>query len=522
MIAMDSTQAIALFEAGRYREVLDVVEALIDDAEEPGELYYVGGCASLALGDIEGAVDYFRLASSFQPQDARVWLGLGRATKASGAIQEAIGYFERAVALQPGAPNLAALALALLRGGDVTGAAEAGRRACELDPSCVEALHHRGLAERELGDIRAAKDCFERALAVRPDLIEVRSALAHALRDMGRSTEALAHYDAVLARDPDFIDASINRAHLLLMDERYGEGWDAYEARAAFPDVPKPPPGLPRWEGQPGLHVLVYGEQGIGDQVMFASCLPDVAARARALSMACHPKLVSLFARSFSGMSVRSRDKPEAWAPEGAQAAIALGSLPRIFRRTKGTFPAHCGYLAAAPADVGAWRDRFGKGGEGPRIGLSWRGGSLQTRGHLRSIDPALLGVLAGMGAARWFSLQYGDASEDCTVIRRAGLEIGRWPEIEADLDSCAAAIAALDIVITIDNTVAHLAGALGKPVWILLPPGPEWRYGFQRESLPWYPQARLLRRREGESWEPVLATTATSVAAWRAGAAAG
>lgn len=520
MSMVEDSKARVLLDSGRYREALGVLESLIDESDEPGELYYWAAHASLALGDASGASDYFLLASTFLPQEARVWLGLGRAAKASGAMKEAVGYFERAAALQPDAPTLAALGLAQLRAGSIESGAAACERACTLDPDCVEAWHHRGLVERERGGVDAARGYFERALSLRPELIEVRSALAHALRDLGRSAEALAHYDAVLQRDPGFVDALLNRSQLLLMEERYGEGWDAYDARLAFPDAPRSPVALPAWAGQPGARVLVYGEQGIGDQVMFASCLPDLAARASAVTLVCHPKLVTLFQRSFGGMVVHSRDEPAAMAAREFQAAVALASLPRIFRRSRDAFPRHGGYLAATPEDTARWSDRFAKGPPGPRIGLCWRGGSLQTRGHLRSILPEHLSPLAGAGAVRWISLQYGDSAADCTAIRRAGLAIDRWPEIESDLEACTAAIAALDLVITIDNTIAHLAGALGKVAWILLSNAPEWRYGLERDALPWYPQARLFRQRQGDTWAPVLAAVASALKAGRAGEA--
>ena len=201
--------------------------------------------------------------------------------------------------------------------------------------------------------------------------------------------------------------------------------------------------------------------------------------------------------------------------PVDAQCAVSIASLPKTFRRSPEAFPRRA-YLRADPNQAALWRSRFHDAGGRTSIGLAWRGGTLPTRGHLRSIVPAEFRAFSGIDPVRFVSLQYGDAAADLDVLREAGLQIDRWPEIETDLEACAAAIDALDLVISIDNTVAHLAGALGKQVWILLIAGAEWRYGFPGESMPWYPCARLFRQREGEGWSPVLDAVARELRALR------
>jgi tetratricopeptide (TPR) repeat protein len=540
MSGASTERGIALYESGRYGDALALFETLIEESSAPGEACYWAGLAARQLARHDDAIDHLYLASHYLAGELRVWkalagtlklvarpeealeayreaerltaddaevqAGIARILKGVGKLAEALPHFARAVELDPAsAVHRAMWALALLRDGQIEQAARVCAEACERDPRCVEAWHHAGLIERELGKMTQARQRFEHALTLRPEALEIRSAYANTLRDLGCFGEALAQYDRVLARDPGLNEAQLNRAYLKLMTGRYADGWDEYEQRLGFGSVPPPPVTLPRWRGESGARVLVYGEQGLGDEIMFASCLPDLIARSERVSFACHARLVALFRRSFPSVDIHSA-RDAAQAARGAQCIAAIGSLPAVFRRSRDAFPdGPRAYLSAAPDAVAAWQARFG-GAQGElRVGISWRGGSRQTRGHLRSIAPLALAVLGVVRPIRWISLQYGDAQADYRELSAAGLRIERFAEIESDIDACAAAIGALDLVISIDNTVAHLAAALGRPLWIALAAGPEWRYGIEGGSLPWYPGARLFRQREGEGWQAVL-----------------
>ncbi len=537
--AKQAAEAIALYHGGRFREALAGFEALIDASPEPGVHCYWAGLCARALGEPDDAADHLVLAAHHLPQDERVWLALGEALLGAGRMEEAldalregagvasdpvphlrasatalkqlgrpddaVAMLAKVVAARPeDALHRSVLALALLRAGRIDAAYAEAAAALRLDADCAEACHHAGLIEREMGNLPAALALFEHAFELRPEAPEVRAALAHVLRDLGRVDEALAHYDAVLERHPGFADAELNRAYLMLMLGRYAEGWDAYECRYSFPGFLPAPAGLAPWSGRSDEPVLVFGEQGIGDQVMFASCLPDLCAHASQVTIACNPRLSGILARSFPRATVRADSSPLE-APRRMGAAVSIASLPRHFRRSPGDFPAHGGYLRADAKRVAQWTARIGGAPGMRRVGLAWRGGSHQTRGHLRSIAPRTVAMLSGVPGVTWVSLQYGDASADLGARGESGMPVARWVAIEQDLEDCAAAIMALDLVIAIDNTVAHLVGALGKPVWILVSCGAEWRYGLQGETMPWYPSARLFRQQPGEGWEPVL-----------------
>ncbi len=550
MVSTTPEDSIALgkqaMREGRFAEGIAKLEVALEQHPD-GAIHRLLARAREAAGDQEGAFDELQLALHLQPDDAetrvdlaerlllagrreealelcdrgiggarnaQLHLRLARCLKMLDRLPQAIEQYELALQSSPrDAGILSSLGLAQAASGAFAVAEASYARALESDPDCVEALHNLALLRREQGAVGAARDLFVRALELRPESIDTESALAHALRDLGHTEEALAIYRRVLARQPQPVDALLNFSYALLMSGQLAEGWDAYERRLTFPEPPvSVPPPAQRWEGEAAVAVHVVGEQGLGDQIMFASCLPDLLRRASQVSMTCAPKLERLFRRSFRAVEVRSRDSG---TPQGALWA-ALGSMPSYFRRRAGDFPATSRYLQADQDAVARWRERLDGLGPGPRIGLSWRGGTLRTRGHLRSIPVAAFAPLAGVSPATWISLQYGQVDEDAARLGEM-LGLRHWPEVGGDLDECAALIEALDLVVTIDTTAAHLAGALGQRVWILLSQAPEWRYGLDGAALPWYRSARLFRQPAAGDWRTVIDAVKRALVAERA-----
>ena len=271
-----------------------------------------------------------------------------------------------------------------------------------------------------------------------------------------------------------------------------------------FLDTNLPPRLLPfpPWRGG-SLHghtILVYAEQGVGDEIMFASCLPDLIKMGGRCIVECDPRLVRLFSRSFPDAHfVAASDMNDGeWLPKPSpiDLQVAAGDLPSHFRRQLGDFPHHVGYLQADPSRVEYWRAKLSALGPGLKIGISWRGGLKLSRAHLRSIPlDQLLPVLHQEGV-HFINLQYGPCSEEMNSIQRqAGISIHHWAEAHTDFDEMAALIVALDIVVSVCTTVIHLAGALGRPTWILVPAVPEWRYLNSGNHLPWYPSVKLFRQ---------------------------
>jgi hypothetical protein len=242
--------------------------------------------------------------------------------------------------------------------------------------------------------------------------------------------------------------------------------------------------------------VLVWGEQGLGDEIMFGSCLPDLVASGARCTLDCSPRLRPLFARSFP--QVRVAEHPI----DGIDCTMAIGSLPLLFRANADAFPRHNGYLRPDLGRVAAWREQLAALGDGLKVGLTWRGGLLRTGQKQRSLDPGELGALLRVPKVRWVSLQHGDTAAQLRQVQEAhGVSVASWDHALADLDETAALVSALDLVITVCSTVVHLTGALGRPAWVLTPSAPAWRYRRAGTRMPWYPSVLLYRQRVHGDW---------------------
>jgi tetratricopeptide (TPR) repeat protein len=375
-----------------------------------------------------------------------------------------------------------------------------------------------GLAAIAEEDYEAGAAALERAIPLAPDMVSVHLNLANAYLHLGRFDACRERLEWVIGREPRNFIARWDYAHLQLAARDFAAGWTNYEYRLQAQEGGALTGHHPPWRGEDlaGKTLLVLGEQGIGDQIMFASCLAEVAARARQCILVCEHRLVKLFARSFPEVVVRSPQSLTREELERADLEVQAGSLPGWFRRSAAAFPAHRGYLRADRDRVAYWRERVGAAGGGLRIGLSWRGGTAKTRSRLRSIPLAELAPVLAAPGARFVSLQYGDVAAELADFRRAsGIDVAAFPEAISDYDETAALVTALDLVVTVCTSIVHLTGALGRPVWVLVPSVPEWRYCLAGDTLPWYPSARLFRQQPGEPWSRAVAAVAAALAAW-------
>ena len=504
------------------RGQLDAAEKLLNEALDLdhsfAEAHFRLGWIHGRRGATEDAADCYNLAVHFDPAHVPARAALAALYGAQGRHAQAIEHYLRIVELRPGdAAAHTTLCLALHETADYERARHHGERAIAINPKLPEAHHNLGLVLRELGDPARAVQHFQQALDLNPRA-EMVAGLAHAYRDLGRLQEAIASYDRALRIKPDLGDAIINRAYAHLLKGDYGTGWTEFEERFRATGTKVREFGAPpRWNGETlqGKTILVHAEQGLGDEILFASCLPDLIAQAGRVIVECSHRLESLFRRSFPRAIVRGGKKDDAtdWimphAPVHFQ--LAIGSLPRWFRPDRAAFPAAGGYLLADPRGVDEWRTRLG--GKNKRaIGLSWRGGGPKTRGHLRSVALEMLNPLLEQDAV-FVSLQHGAEPQELEGARG---RVRVFPGVSENPDDLAALIVALDLVVSVDNTTVQLAGALGQAVWVLLSASPEWRYGSSGKTMPWYPSARLFRQGVDRSWEPVVEKVAAELTAWR------
>ena len=389
-------------------------------------------------------------------------------------------------------------------------------------PAVFEAQLLLGRAQQKLHAPELALECFETASRLRaddPDLYDFRGSL---YQELGRLPEAFADFDRALALRPVFALASFHLAMARLLVGDFERGWEGYELRRLSAEYASAPAGLPRWDGSPleGRTILVTREQGLGDEIMFASMLPQLLAQARACVVECDPRLVATFRRSFPAATVFGTEPcgglPQSISPSSIDVRIEAGSLAGLLRRRAADFPRRAGYLRADPARVARWRERLAGVGPGLKVGLSWTGGVRRTRRELRSLALEQLLPLLRTPGVRFVSLQYtAEARDDIEELRaRHGIQVEHWPEAIDDYDQTAALVCALDLVISVCTSLVHLGGALGRPVWVMAPVSPEWRYGLAGDSMPWYPSVRLFRQAAYRQWEPVIGAVAAELQA--------
>jgi tetratricopeptide (TPR) repeat protein len=510
----DAAQAAARFEQS------------IDAEPAPPE-------ASVALarlrdltGRTEDALDTLWLAVHRHPEHAAAWLELGRLLVRSGRLKEAEECLEHACTARPDwhepCVELARTRQRMRRYAD---AVPVFRRAIELGRCPPEVFNDLANCLVYLQRNDEALTMFEDLVRRYPHSLVARLGYANALFQLGQFDEAGVQYDLIRAREPENYFVHWNRSLLLLQRQAFDEGWRCYERRllTLTDNHPRVFP-FPRWRGEPlaGKTVLVYAEQGLGDEIMFASCLAELLAMAGRCIIECDPKLAAIFARSFPAATVVAAEKqtlPSWLAGLGeVDFQVAAGSLPGVFRRSVDRFPGRA-FLKPDPAKVARWRRELERLGGGPKVGISWRGGSVRTRTVARSIGLADWAPILDAPGCHFVSLQYGDVTEEVRELNAGGTRrVEVWQAALDDYDETAALVCALDLVVTVCTALVHLSGGLGRQAWVLVPSIPEWRYGLEGDRMPWYGSVELIRQRPGEPWRPTLERVGDRLAAYAAG----
>ena len=483
---------------------------------DPGvdEAALQSGIACLNAGDFAAACRHLRAALAASPDDPDAMYYLALSEARSDHPERAQELLEAVLKTRDDADVHNALGNVHRMGERLAEAVACYRRALEANADHIAALTNLGLCLRDQGVPAEALPVLDRALALAPDYVEALFNKALALTDLGASDPASALIERALALEPDFAQAHLQRGFLLLRRGDFAAGWHEYAWRVRIPELDRwrdfP---YPLWQGESlaGKRVLVQAEQGLGDQIMFGSCLPDVMSRAQETVIECDPRLAALFARSFPAAKIygyRVKGEP-AWSHEPSpDFRVRYGDLPRLLRNRDEDFPRHSGYLVPDTARVAAWRARLAALGPGLKVGVSWRGGTPGTGQAARSMPLVKLLPLLTLPNAHFVSLQYGPSSDEIADLHaRYGLTLHEWLPPLADMDEAAALVAGLDIVVTVCTAIVHLAGALGKTAWVMVPAVAEWRYLESGAHIPWYPALRLFRQQKLTEWDEVIAT---------------
>lgn len=534
---------------GRFAEAKGAAEKAL--LAEPGNAaaWFHLGAALGGLRDLPAAEAAYRRALACKPAYAEAWSNLGGVLVATDRLEQALSAYRSAVEANPGlAPVWSNFGSALCDARRYAEGESACRRAVQLDERFVpgwlnlgRALHASkrpdearaaceravqlaptlaqawaGLANARMGlrDFTGAIETYRKAIALQPQNADLHANLGVAFRRIGMLAEGDASLRKALELDPSHDFALWNLGMALLERGELAEGWAGYESRWNRPDPPQR-----RFASKGGApfagKVLVWGEQGIGDQVLYAPMAAELASSGAAVTLECDPRLVALFRRSFPGIAVVSQANPPQVDAADFDHVVPLASLGGLLRNAFAAFPRHSGYLAIDPVRHAHYRRILAQ--LEPRnslvVAIAWR----STNPELANEKSAALkhwGPVLRTPGVTFVSLQYGDVDEERRAAeRRFGVRIETVPQLDvfSDLDGLAAAQAACDLVLTTSTVNAHLGGATATAVWVLLPKriGTLWYWFTEREDSPWYPSLSLIRQREDGDWSGAIGLAA-------------
>lgn len=459
-----NAQAVALLQQGQFQTGADLLSQSLAQNPRQSETYYNFGFALQRLGLLDSAIQAYGQTIALTPDDVDALMARGAVLASQQRFDEAAQDFAKAV---------------------------------KLAPQNADAWNNYGNALLELGREPEALTYYDKALALRPSFAQALFNKGKALAALERYAEAGVAYEAALARNPDYEEAKWHLSWVKLVLGDFAQGWKLFESRWTVAELGnlRRYPQLPQWLGQTpiaGKSLLLYHEQGLGDTLQFCRYVPLLQALGAQVSLAVQPALVSLLANQWPGVTVA-----ESFADvSGFDWATPLMSLPLAVGTTLETVPAEVPYLRVPAPTVTEKQNR-------PRVGLVWSGSTTHKNDKNRSMPLATLAPLLSL-PVDWVCLQPELRETDLAWLK-AHPEVSLQRPALPDFVTTAQIIAGLDLVISVDTSVAHLAGALGQPVWVLLPTGCDYRWLLERADSPWYPTARLFRQSRRGDWEGVI-----------------
>lgn len=519
-VAAALNQGAQLLAGGRFHEALGVFTQALRAQPTSVEARIGMARACAGTGDPLTAAAWLSDATRIAPDHAQAAQLLADLLLGQQQYAQALPLYEKLVAAVGAAhrANLLHLGFCLEQTGDIERAASRYREAIALDPGFLEAHVDLAGVLWRLEDFEGSLAHAQQAVAIAPDHPYAVRILGTALLNLNRLREAEPLLRRALQLQPGFALAELDLAFTLLLAGRLEEGWKMYERR--WQDRQRlPRPGFfvadREWQGPErhplqGKTIAVYAEQGLGDVIQCLRYLPRLQAEGAAVRCVVQPELVPLVQASFEGV--------QCWQPGRPLEAyyhVAAMELPlRYGTNTLEAIPAQVPYLKAPQDRLAHWRERMQAWAGEFKLGIAWSGSQKQVNNRNRAMPLSLLQPVMAVPGVQCFSLQKGEAGPytDVSIDPRKLVDLtGEW----RDFGDSAAMVAQLDLVITVDTAVAHLAGALARPAWVLLPPNADWRWLLEREDSPWYPGMRLLRRGFGEERAAQVARVASQLGDW-------
>ncbi len=508
-------KARALRQTGRIDAALNACDSALAGDIDPASVHLEIAHCRVAEPDLPGAVEALHVALELDKHLGAAWVLLGQVMQRIDdhvTAQQALVHattclddpLEQAQAwLLLGRSRMATL--------DIGGARSAFEQSFALGEQGADIYMALGIADLWMDDEPAAVLNFEAAMAkIAVPSRQLKLNLAYALQHSGHIEEARSMYAKVLSEDPTDHTTRWFLCQLDLLLCHWEDGWRNYASRFTSGATAYRPIGYKPWDGctRSADTLLVLADEGLGDEIMYAACVPQAAARMGQVIVECEPRLAGLFARSFPGVHVvpTTRSNQPGWL-DGLPTPdwqLPAGALPGLFRLKDEDFPHHEGYLKADPVRVERWRERLARDlGPGLKVGISWRGGTLKTRQRARSLDAQTWRPILAVEQVHWVNLQYGDYGTELRALETEhSRRIHDYPAALQDYEETAALVSALDLVVSVCTAVVHLAGSLGKPVWVLAPLVPGWRYTASRDVMPWYPTSQIFRQQRWGEWD--------------------
>jgi tetratricopeptide (TPR) repeat protein len=510
-------RGIALARLGRFEEALACFDRAIALKADDVESIIARGQACLALERYGDAVSSYDTALRLKPDQATSWHRRSLALMALARFEEAIESCDRAIALKPDyAQAFSDRGTALYELKRLPEAAASYDAAIALKPDLADAFCSRGVVRHELDNIEGALSDLDRAITLKPDFALAISNRGNALQALKRPLEAIASYDRAIALDPALHEAFFHRGMCNLSLGRLKEGWSDYEhgRKSKKYGWPRPAITAPDWTGEDlkERSILIFAEQGQGDVFQLCRYLPLLAARGARVTFLVQERLHRLLSTLPGGVRLWSRIDPN----EHFDFQLPLMSLPGRFGTELDSIPSSSSpYLSAETGRSSAWRARLGS--HGFKVGVCWQGGLWQGGAALRgrSFEPKEFAPLALVAGVRLISLQKQDGLEQLEAlpsgasIEMLGDDFDAGPDGFVDT---AAVMQTLDLIVTCDTSIAHLAGALGRPAWVALRYAADWRWMVDRADTPWYATLRLFRQKKKNEWRPVFSEMAAEL----------
>lgn len=497
-----------LHQTTRHQEAVVLIERAISIRPSDSCFHNTLGEAYRALGQLELAVSSYQRAIALKADFAEVYFNLGNAMQALGRHMEAISAYSKAMEMKADYPELFVnLGVELVKVGRFDEAIVTLRRATEIAPELALAHYNLAMALQGQDRLDEAISAYQRAIQIEPKFVNAWLNLGNALRDKGLIDDALAAYEKVINLEPLHAGAHLNKALMLLLKGDFHRGWPEYEWRWEWSGRPSPMRKFtwPVFETQNlrNRSIMIYAEQGVGDVLQFVRYAPMLARRGAHVLIKCQPELKRLL-QSIEGVTqviVEGEPSPP------TDLELPMLSLPLAFGTALPTIPSEVPYLRPNPTLAQAWRERIHVG-EPTRaslhVGLVWAGNPARPGDRLRSISLSVLAPLGEVKDIVFYSLQKGLPAIQAKYPPQ-GMRLIDLTDDLHDFADTAALITNLDLVISVDTAVAHLAGALAKPVWTLLEFVPAWRWMLDREDSPWYPTMRLFRQPKRGDWASVI-----------------